>query len=248
MYNRIAHLGMVAGLGLVMGSTGCAALLSSPQSGNRLHVKVPKAPPAPKAEQAPAKVKPGQFWVKGYWDYDKGSKPSLEKLYEKAKTGQWNATTDLPWDHEVDLEQVVSADQAAISSTGVAASRSQTEGSAVEPHGDGSDIERDDLVYSVNEWDNYAVEEAIQIVERVGGSVTVVSVDDSDAEETVHREMAMGADKGILLSDDAFEGADGRGIAPVPDVRTHQGGGRRDGGGRTAAPPPPPAPAVPGCR
>jgi hypothetical protein len=33
----------------------------------------------------------------------------------------------------------------------------------IEVNGDGSDIERDDLVYSVNEWDNYAVEEAIQI-------------------------------------------------------------------------------------
>ncbi len=30
----------------------------------------------------------------------------------------------------------------------------------------GNDIERDDLVYSVNEWDNYAVEEAIQIVDQ----------------------------------------------------------------------------------
>jgi electron transfer flavoprotein beta subunit len=36
----------------------------------------------------------------------------------------------------------------------------------IEVNSDGSDIERDDLVYSVNEWDNYAVEEAIQIVTR----------------------------------------------------------------------------------
>ena len=32
----------------------------------------------------------------------------------------------------------------------------------------GADMARDDLVYSVNEWDNYAVAEAIQIVEREG--------------------------------------------------------------------------------
>ena len=38
----------------------------------------------------------------------------LRKLYEKAKTGQWNATTDLPWDTEVDLEATITADQAAI--------------------------------------------------------------------------------------------------------------------------------------
>ena len=85
----------------------------------------------------------------------------------------------------------------------------------IEVAGDGTDIERDDLVYSVNEWDNYAVEEAIQIVDKVGGSVTVLSVGDEDAEEVVRREMAMGANNGILLSDDAFEGSDGRGIATL---------------------------------
>ena len=42
--------------------------------------------------------------------------------------------------------------------------------------GAGTDIERDDLVYSVNEPDNYAVEEALQIVARTGGNVTVVTV------------------------------------------------------------------------
>ncbi|MFO7666467.1 MAG: electron transfer flavoprotein subunit beta/FixA family protein [Desulfobacterales bacterium] len=79
----------------------------------------------------------------------------------------------------------------------------------------GSDIERGDLVYSVNEWDNYAVEEAIQIRDKVGGSVTVVSVGDADSEEVLRREMAMGADKGILMSDDSFTGSDGKGIAAI---------------------------------
>jgi electron transfer flavoprotein beta subunit len=79
----------------------------------------------------------------------------------------------------------------------------------------GDDIERDDLVYAVNEWDNYAVEEAIQIVDRVGGSVTVVTVGDSESEETLRREMAMGAQKGMLLNDEAFASLDGRGIATV---------------------------------
>ena len=46
------------------------------------------------------------------WDYSL-ARPQLRKLYEKAKTGQWNATTDLPWDTEVDLEEVVTKDQAA---------------------------------------------------------------------------------------------------------------------------------------
>ncbi len=85
----------------------------------------------------------------------------------------------------------------------------------IEVNRDGSDIERDDLVYSVNEWDNYAVEEAIQIVDKVGGAVTVVSLGDEDSEEVVRREMAMGANNGILVSDDAFEGSDGKGVAAI---------------------------------
>ncbi len=46
------------------------------------------------------------------WDYSL-ARPQLRKLYEKAKVGQWNATTDLDWDTEVDVEKVVSADRAA---------------------------------------------------------------------------------------------------------------------------------------
>ncbi len=88
---------------------------------------------------------------------------------------------------------------------------------------DGSDIERDDLVYSVNEWDNYAVEEAIQIRDKVGGTVTVVTVGDEEAEEVLRREMAMGADNGILDADDIFEGSDGRGIAAVLKAEIEKG-------------------------
>jgi hypothetical protein len=36
------------------------------------------------------------------WVYDKGERPKLDKLYEKAKTSQWNAQTDLDWSTEVD--------------------------------------------------------------------------------------------------------------------------------------------------
>ncbi len=43
------------------------------------------------------------------WDYEKGARPQLEKLYEKAKKAQWNGQTDLPWEIEVDQERVVMA-------------------------------------------------------------------------------------------------------------------------------------------
>lgn len=107
----------------------------------------------------------------------------------------------------------------------------------IEVAGDGSDIERDDLVYSVNEWDNYAVEEAIQIRDEHGGSVTVVTVGDDESEEVLRREMAMGADNGLLLCDDAFERIDGRQTAMLLSAAVKKGkydliltGAQADGG------------------
>ncbi len=63
----------------------------------------------------------GQYDVEGFhrvpdncpaeftWDYEKGSKPQLDRLYEKAKKAQWNGQTDLDWSIEVDQERVVIA-------------------------------------------------------------------------------------------------------------------------------------------
>jgi hypothetical protein len=45
------------------------------------------------------------------WDYEKGARPPLEKLYEKAKVSMWNGSTDLPWETEVDQEAIVIANQ-----------------------------------------------------------------------------------------------------------------------------------------
>ena len=52
------------------------------------------------------------------WDYDKGSRPKLDRLYEKAKTSMWNGATDLPWEIEVDQEEVA-RNNAASNSTGL---------------------------------------------------------------------------------------------------------------------------------
>ncbi len=41
------------------------------------------------------------------WNYDKGERLRLDRLYEKAKTSQWNATTDLDWSIEVDPYQAL---------------------------------------------------------------------------------------------------------------------------------------------
>ena len=49
------------------------------------------------------------------WDYSL-TRPALRKLYEKAKVGQWNGSTDLDWSINVDEEKQVAMDQAAFAS------------------------------------------------------------------------------------------------------------------------------------
>lgn len=77
---------------------------------------------------------------------------------------------------------------------------------------DGTDIERAGLTFVVNPYDEFAVEEALQIRERLGsGDVTVLSLRSHAAqkpEEALRTCLAMGADKAILLSDPAFDGGD----------------------------------------
>ena len=43
------------------------------------------------------------------WDYSL-ARPTLRRLYEKAKTGQWNGTTDLDWSTDVDIEKSIFED------------------------------------------------------------------------------------------------------------------------------------------
>lgn len=71
------------------------------------------------------------------------------------------------------------------------------------------DIKKDDLTYSMNELDNYAVEEAIKIKEQYGGSITLITIGPEKSDEVLRRGLAMGADKAIRLTDTAFEGSDG---------------------------------------
>ena len=74
------------------------------------------------------------------------------------------------------------------------------------------DIRKDNLVYVINEWDNYAIEEAIRIKEQSGGHVTAVTLGNEADEEVLRRCLAMGADEAIRiepgsLKPDAFMAA-----------------------------------------
>jgi electron transfer flavoprotein beta subunit len=79
----------------------------------------------------------------------------------------------------------------------------------------GKDIDTGGLVFDINEWDNYAVEEAVLLKEKHGGSVTVISVGPEESNETLRRALAMGADEAIRLTDPAFSESDGYAIAKI---------------------------------
>jgi electron transfer flavoprotein beta subunit len=77
-------------------------------------------------------------------------------------------------------------------------------GDEVEFTEDERDIDPDYLDFALNEWDTYATEEALRLVEAAGsGEVVVVSVGDEDAEDAMRRCLAMGADRGIRVETEA---------------------------------------------
>lgn len=78
----------------------------------------------------------------------------------------------------------------------------------LEINSEGTDLERDALKYKMNEWDESALEEALQLKELHGGMVTVLTVvtGDVDVGEMLYTCVAKGADRVAKVSGD-FEGA-----------------------------------------
>jgi electron transfer flavoprotein beta subunit len=73
-------------------------------------------------------------------------------------------------------------------------------GDEVEFTEDERDVDPDYLDFALNEWDTYATEEALRLVEAAGsGEVVVVSVGDEETEDCMRRCLAMGADRGIRV-------------------------------------------------
>ncbi|OLN22635.1 electron transfer flavoprotein subunit beta [Domibacillus antri] len=72
----------------------------------------------------------------------------------------------------------------------------------------GGQIQEDGAEFIINPYDEYAVEEAIQIRDDHGGEVTVVTVGSNEAEKQLRTALAMGADKAVLINteDDLEEG------------------------------------------
>jgi electron transfer flavoprotein beta subunit len=59
----------------------------------------------------------------------------------------------------------------------------------------------------INEIDEYAIEEALQVKEAQGGEVTVLTLGPGSATDAIRKALSMGADKAVHVSDDAVHGS-----------------------------------------
>ncbi len=82
---------------------------------------------------------------------------------------------------------------------------------------DGRDVDPDFLIRDLNEWDDFALEEAVKIKESSSTPVEVValSVGPDGADEILRKCLAKGADRAVRVWDDAVEGSDPIAIARI---------------------------------
>jgi electron transfer flavoprotein beta subunit len=80
---------------------------------------------------------------------------------------------------------------------------------------DGRSIDRSNLELVVNPYDEYAVEEALRTREKFGGTVTVISIGPAKTEEALRTCLALGADRALIVKDEALLGGDAFGVARI---------------------------------
>jgi len=69
---------------------------------------------------------------------------------------------------------------------------------------DDKKVDESQIAFKINDFDNYAVEAALQLKEKLGGEVVIVSAGPDRAAKDIRQAFAMGADWGIHISDQAI--------------------------------------------
>lgn len=69
-------------------------------------------------------------------------------------------------------------------------------------------VDREGVDGLLSELDEYAVEQALQIVEAADGEVTVLTVGPDDARDAIRKSLQMGVNRGVHVSDEAIHGSD----------------------------------------
>ncbi|MHA0111379.1 electron transfer flavoprotein subunit beta/FixA family protein, partial [Klebsiella pneumoniae] len=81
--------------------------------------------------------------------------------------------------------------------------------SKIQISGDGSRIETAGLKYIINPYDEFAIEEALKIKEKAGGGEVVIASFATDAaKELIIKGLAMGGDRGLLITNEGLGEAD----------------------------------------
>ena len=80
---------------------------------------------------------------------------------------------------------------------------------------DGVSIKKEDIKWIMNPYDELAVEEALQIRDAQGGTVTILSMGPQKTIEAIRTALAMGADQGVHIKDPAAEGSDALATAKI---------------------------------
>ena len=69
--------------------------------------------------------------------------------------------------------------------------------------GDGATIDRNGVNYMLNPYDEFAVEAALRLKEKLGGETIVLALGGEQHKETIRKSLAMGIEKAILLKDES---------------------------------------------
>ncbi len=69
-------------------------------------------------------------------------------------------------------------------------------------------LDRGSVDAVMNEIDEYAIEEALRLIEAHGGEVVVLSMGPAQATDTIRKALSMGADSGVHIVDDGLHGSD----------------------------------------
>jgi electron transfer flavoprotein beta subunit len=70
---------------------------------------------------------------------------------------------------------------------------------------DGLWYERSDLAWRMNEYDEYGVEQAVQLKEQTGADLTVLCIGPDQVKETMKKALAMGCDRGVHIVDNSSQ-------------------------------------------
>ncbi|MFQ5628166.1 MAG: electron transfer flavoprotein subunit beta/FixA family protein [bacterium] len=83
----------------------------------------------------------------------------------------------------------------------------------LEINDDGTDLDRDFISYKINEFDDHALEEALQLKNELDANVTVIALDSEETDKVLFTALAKGADEAVKITGDLETGVSSHALA-----------------------------------